>query len=88
MACRPRNHRSSAMLMSLLMTVPVLAFALFIAPQLHFAPWSRWIIVAAWIGFGVLAGQHTLQKMGGDAGPIWWSNFARAKMRDAPKRRR
>jgi hypothetical protein len=74
--CRRRSrHFTRAMTVALIITLPA-------------AEWSRWIILAAWLGFGTLAGQHTLQKMAGDAGPRWESNFGADRYRDAPKKDR
>lgn len=74
--------------MALIVTLPVAFMFLLAAPALHWAPWSRWIVLAGWLAFGVLAGQHTLKKMGGEAGPRWESNYAQSTLRDAPKKDR
>jgi hypothetical protein len=73
---------------ALIITLPAAAFVLLLIPSMHWPLWSRWIIFVAWMGAGALAGQHTLQKMAGDAGPRWESNFGADRYRDAPKRRR
>ncbi len=84
----PTPSFTRAMTMALIATLPVAVFATLLAPALHWPDWSRWIVLAAWFGFGALAGQHTLQKMAGDAGPRFWANYAGDQLRDAPKRRR
>lgn len=77
-----------AFLMALLMTSPAMLIGLWMLPALYLPSWFRWIIFFGWLSFGILAGQKTLQKMRGDAGPRWWANYAESVRGDAPKRRR
>jgi hypothetical protein len=82
----PKPSFTRAMSMALVATLPVVVMAVLIAPAMRWPDWSRWIILAAWFGFGYLAGQHTLLKMAGDAGPRWWSTNARDRLRDPPRK--
>jgi hypothetical protein len=84
----PKPSFTRAMTVALIITLPAALLGVLLVPGMHWAEWSRWIILGAWLGFGALAGQHTLQKMAGDAGPRWESNFGADRYREAPKKDR
>jgi thiosulfate reductase cytochrome b subunit len=84
----PKPSFTRAMTVALIITLPAALLGVLLVPGRQWAEWSRWIILAAWLGFGALAGQHTLQKMAGDAGPRWESNFGADRYRGAPKKDR
>jgi hypothetical protein len=84
----PKPSFARAMIMALIVTSPVLLMALIMVPYIHLAGWFQWVIALGWLGYGVLAGQKTLDKMAGDAGPRWWRNYADSTREDAPKRPR
>ena len=84
----PKPSFTRAMTAALIITTPAAVLAVLLVPGMHWPEWSRWIILAAWLSAGALGGQHTLQKMAGDAGPRWESNFGADRHRNAPKRPR
>jgi hypothetical protein len=85
---QPKPSFTRAMTVALIATLPAAVFFVFLAPGMRWPHWSQWIILAGWLGFGALAGQYTLQKMAGDAGPRWESNYAASRLENARKRDR